>query len=576
MNLKTDKKLKQLAILLLLIMAIASYSVNLFSQNSQYLPTRQSSFEAFSKGNYEQAYKEFSQLLVTYSKDPLYKYYSGVCLIKLNKKPGEALVLLQQALENASLVKSLPSDALYYLGRAQQMSGKFTEAVGSYNSYTKQVGKKTAKEQNVPELIQQCNDQKGEISDAAIKPTEIVKNDNVEVDQKENKPLVKEAIPQTVTRDTSVKVNISPGYEKILDQALVFQSKADSVSGLASEKKKDLEKLPNSQKAELKAKISELELLAAAFQKSADQKYNEAKVLMNPGEEKTPDKVQPATNTFSKDTVKKVFNNGVESKEKQSEKKDIKINDKQADTTSKAIPSVAKHTETYSYFEVLPKPVSDLKEKIAIDPVVPEGLIYRIQIGVFRNPVSYSFFKGIIPVYGFKIAGTDKIVYSVGMFRRFSDATKALGAVKAKGFKDSFVVALSGNKPVSSERALILEKEWGKRPFINIMKPETETSVDTVPPALAFRVEVIRSVKPVKEDILEGINKMVGNRGMDIITLDDGNIVYLIGKFITFESAAEYSDLLNRNGYREAHVVAWLGKKEIAVDTARQLFENMK
>ena len=29
---------------------------------------------------------------------------------------------------------------------------------------------------------------------------------------------------------------------------------------------------------------------------------------------------------------------------------------------------------------------------------------------------------------------------------------------------------------------------------------------------------------------------MAGNRGLDIQPLDDGNIAYLIGKFITFES----------------------------------------
>jgi hypothetical protein len=69
---------------------------------------------------------------------------------------------------------------------------------------------------------------------------------------------------------------------------------------------------------------------------------------------------------------------------------------------------------------------------------------------------------------------------------------------------------------------------------------------------------------------------MAGRHGLDIQPLDDGNIVYLIGKFITFESAVEYADLLMRNGYREVKVVAWLGKKEIPVDTARQLFENLK
>ena len=63
---------------------------------------------------------------------------------------------------------------------------------------------------------------------------------------------------------------------------------------------------------------------------------------------------------------------------------------------------------------------------------------------------------------------------------------------------------------------------------------------------------------------------------MDIQPLEDGKIVYLIGKFITCETAAEYADLLIRNGYREARVVAWMGKREIPVETARKLFENLK
>ena len=50
-------------------------------------------------------------------------------------------------------------------------------------------------------------------------------------------------------------------------------------------------------------------------------------------------------------------------------------------------------------------------------------------------------------------------------------------------------------------------------------------------------------------------------------------IAYLIGNFFTFQSAAEYADLLVRNGYRDAKVVAWLGTKEIPLETAKQFFE---
>ena len=54
------------------------------------------------------------------------------------------------------------------------------------------------------------------------------------------------------------------------------------------------------------------------------------------------------------------------------------------------------------------------------------------------------------------------------MFRKSADATKALATVKTKGFKDSFIVALSGNKSVSSDRAALLEKEWFNKSLIRL------------------------------------------------------------------------------------------------------------
>jgi hypothetical protein len=550
-------KLKHQIIVFLLIMVIGSSFIDLFSQNIRTKPTRQSSLEAFSKGNFEQAYSEFSQLLLIYTKDPLYKYYSGVCLVKLNKNPGEAVTLLQQALQGAAVVKSLPSDALFFLGRAQQMYGKYKEAVGSYNLFTEQVGKKTAKEQGVPDLIQQCNEQRGQIAESDIKPAAVVKKEKVEIGQTDNKPPIKEVTQQPVEKTITSKSTLPSGYEKNLEEALDFQFKSDSLNTLAGKQKKELETLPNSEKPVLKTKIAENEKLAASFQKSADQKYSEAQASINPQQEKPQQNntLQQSDNKVLKDTTRQVV------------KKIVKQPDKQSDTIKRIVPVAKKPVEKYSFFEILTKPVSDPDEKIVIDPEVPEGLIYRIQIAVFRNPVAPAYFKGITPVFGFKLAGTDKTNYYAGLFRKSSDANKSLIAVKAKGFRDAFVVALSDNKPVSADRAAILEKEWGKKPFVSMVKSVPETPIDTIPPSLSFRVEVVRSLKPVNDDVVEGF---------DIQPLDDGNIAYLIGKFITFESAAEYADLLKRNGYREARVVAWLGKREIPVDTARQLFDNLE
>jgi tetratricopeptide (TPR) repeat protein len=562
-HLKTGMKLKKQKIWVVLILFIGFSFNDLFSQNIQTKPTRQSSFEAFSKGNYEQAYKEFSELLLLYSKDPLYKYYSGICLVKLNRNSGEAVALLKQALQGASVVRTLPSDALLYLGRAQQMSGRFEEAVESYNLYTEQVGKKTAREQDVPEFIQQCKGKKGEAEDSGIRLVEIVKNDNVVVSQTENKPEVKEADQQPVEKETPAMISLPVSYEKILDEALKFQFKADSLGSLAIGQKKELEKLTASEKSALKINISENELLAASFQKSADQKFSDAQEAMSP--QKGNVIQNPLEQSDNKDLNEPY--NPVETKV-------IKEAARKSDPIKTINPVVQYPVGTFAFFEVLKKPVSDPDVKIAVDPEVPPGLIYRIQIAVFRNPVAPAYFKGITPVYGFKVTGTDKTNYYAGMFRRSSDANKALTAVKAKGFRDAFIVAFSGKKPVSSDRAAVMEKEWAKKSFIDIFK--SATVIDTIPPTLSFRVEVIRSLKPLKDDMLEGIKKMSGSRGLEIQPLDDGNVAYLIGKFITFASAEEYADLLVRNGYREAKVVAWLGGKEIPVETAKQLFDNLE
>jgi len=157
-----------------------------------------------------------------------------------------------------------------------------------------------------------------------------------------------------------------------------------------------------------------------------------------------------------------------------------------------------------------------------------------------------------------------------GMFRKIADANMALLTVKQAGFKDAFVTAFLEGKAISFDRALLLENEWGLKPLI--ITDQTPDSGETDPVTLSYRVELTRSIKPVSKETLDNYKKMSGNRGIEIISTEEGTLVYLIGKFITFESASEYADLLKRNGYRESHVVAYLGNKEIPIETAKQLF----
>lgn len=557
-------------VILFLVLLIISSLANTISSQDKKKPTRQSSMEAFSDGKYDVAYREFSELLITYPKDPVYKYYSGVSLIKLEKDPDKAVDLLQQAIQSSSIVKSLPEDAVFYLARAQQMAGKFSEAVKSYNLYTSQAGKKAAREHGVPELIQQCNNRKGEVARTAESLPEVITEQKMDTLLSKQKSVKEQVIKTPLEKEPSEKVLLPVDYSKILDEALNLQHKADSLNALAERQKQDMKNLAPANQSLLKIRISETEKLAASYQLNADQKYAEANALMN-SPDGTPD---PIANNRPQPVIKKDSVIKPVEKLQDTVRQTVKNTVSKKDTVLNILPSPhGKQIGTYSYFEILPKPVTDPSVKIPIDPEIPSGLIYRIQLAVFRNPVAIAFFKGITPVYGVKTSSGVTIYYA-GSFRRSADAKKALAEVRAKGFKDSFIVSLFDRKSISAERAAVLEKEWGKKPFASVADTRQEQAIDTIPPSLLFRVEVIRSLKPLKDDAVEDIKSVSGSRGLDILALDNGNIVYLIGKFITFTSAAEYADLLIRNGYREAKVVAWLGKKEIPVETARQLFEN--
>lgn len=555
---------------------------NVFSQDIKQKPSRQSSVEAFSKGDFETALGGFSELLDTYPRDPLYKYYSGVCLVKLNRDPVRAVELLSGALQGTAVVRTIPSDARYWLGRAQQMSGNFSDALNSYKMFASEAGKKTARDLGIDDLIQQCNAGKGQINESQIVAEK--KPDKIALTRDEGIESVKDTFN---TIKAAEQKTLPDDIDRLLSEALIMQVKADSLRQVTDRFKAALEKSSAADRNSLRVKIAETEALEMNYQKKADQKYSEVQDMMN-SRPFTEDKTVVGETVIKADSVpvKKLDTINVkkapEVKIDSALRKKITIKpDKGTIKDSsdmmpkvKNEPVIIRHEENvFAVFMINPKPVYKPGEKIPVDQKIPPGLIYRIQVAVFRNPVSPDYFKGITPVFGFRVTGTDKTGYYAGMFRRLNDANRALTLVRQKGFKDAFVVSIFGGKAVSAERAALLEKEWGKKPFDTYLKSGEQIPADTIPPTLSFRVEVMRSPKAVKAEAEEGMKKFAGNRELSTVISSEGTYIYLIGAFITYDSAAEFSDLLVRNGYRDAKVTAWLGKKEIPVETARQLFD---
>mgnify|MGYP001767272590 CR=1 FL=1 len=217
--------------LVILIVSVQACGL-LYSQNPGPGPTRQSSLEAYSKGDYEKAYNQFSELLSAYPKDPLYLYYTGVCLVQLRREPPRAISLLKQAKPTPVQLRNVPTDVTFWLGRAQQMNGNFEDAITTFEEFTSQAGKKTAREMMVPEYIEQCRQKSGSITK---EPSKVITTDQIIAPLSETVPenSVTEITPVRQSARTELPAKsdsvtgISKDYEMLLADALEYQARAD-------------------------------------------------------------------------------------------------------------------------------------------------------------------------------------------------------------------------------------------------------------------------------------------------------------------------------------------------------------
>lgn len=95
---------------------------------------------------------------------------------------------------------------------------------------------------------------------------------------------------------------------------------------------------------------------------------------------------------------------------------------------------------------------------IPVDPELPGGAFYRIQLAVFSKPVDSGTFGGISPITGETLPDRGLIRYYAGTFDRFEAAEKALQQVRREGYGDAFIVAWYNGTKMSADRVRKLEK----------------------------------------------------------------------------------------------------------------------
>ncbi|MBK8339704.1 MAG: hypothetical protein IPK99_06780 [Flavobacteriales bacterium] len=134
-------------------------------------------------------------------------------------------------------------------------------------------------------------------------------------------------------------------------------------------------------------------------------------------------------------------------------------------------------------FAVMNNPVTRA-EPIPIEAPMPSGLVFKVQIGAFRDPVPQQLFNDLTPVTAERTAN-GLMRYTAGMFVSFDNADDAKASVRDRGYKDAFVVAYLDGKRISLREArdLAIARPAEEAPVIAQVPAATVAAPATQPSA---------------------------------------------------------------------------------------------
>ncbi len=536
------------------------------AQDGAVRPSKVEAQAAWDRGNYALAYEHYNGLLLLFSRDPLYKHFAGACLVKLEQDIPRAVTLLGSAINNSVNVKSVPDDVWFYYGRALHMNGSFTEAREAYDRFARLAGRKVSAEYGVQSYIDQCSRGQGALGREVVAVATRPSPEEAVTAQKDPVADTKPPPSETVTAQKDPVAGTKP------PMAEVVTAHKDPVADTKPPVAEDVSKpqLPAAASRPSPSETVSKQQVPASSDLPAEYETVLAEALRlqhdaDSIEQTTGDTAMAATLRSRADSL---FMTLEENEATPAEKADL------------GEPELLPPPHFFSDFEVRPSPAYSDKNPVPLDFKLPPGLVYTVQIAAFRNLVAPSLFRGLYPVFGGRRAGSDATYYYTGLFRRLEDAQQAIPGARGAGFSDAFVIAMLDGTQVSMERARLLEKEWSSKPLPGrdrVISTGTEPRADPAAPVrtLAFRAEVMRVSKPLKPEVIEKLEQLAGTRGLELIKNNEGETVFLIGNFITFESADEYVSLLIRNGYSTARVAAYVGMHEIPVEAAKELLNRL-
>lgn len=228
---------------------------------------------------------------------------------------------------------------------------------------------------------------------------------------------------------------------------------------------------------------------------------------------------------------------------------------------------------------------------IPVDVELPKGVILKVQIGAFRNPINQSTFKGFAPIVGEK-TNSGLTRYTAGLFKDFETADNAKNSIRGKGYSDAFVVAyLDGERISISEARRVLSGEISESQVAvevaavnNSVQPETKIEVNEITPQQLtpgsgdVQVQDANTRGELYFTVQVGVysNKIQPGSVLSLSPLNSENIPnnlvrYSTGVYGSIAQASQARTRIVQLGISDAFVTAYYQGKRIPLSEARTL-----
>lgn len=254
-------------------------------------------------------------------------------------------------------------------------------------------------------------------------------------------------------------------------------------------------------------------------------------------------------------------------------------------------------------FAVTETPIYTSEQPIPLNLEMPTGIVYKVQVGAFRNAISAETFGKFAPLSGEQL-NNGITRYTAGLFTQYNSADEAKKVIREMGYSDAFVVAFENGERIplyaarekvvepsqqSTQEQFVVEQPANSDPVNNtntnnaeegsavsnpVSNAESAEATDEVPvtPVDAtdwstqsgkfFTVQIGVFSKNVSSEDLNNAEDVYSER------VSGGQVRYTSGRFTNLDEARDWKSKMVALGIEDAFLSAYQNGNRISVAQA--------